>query len=303
MVVRLSGDLPDGSPFRTDDDHEEQTDIGLLTARFRARIGAVQLPTLRTLHPEVRTLIARAERLEARWSSSSFASEYLSPLKTPRERRRLQFINGLLLIAEQFGQGGYLRTEHRNIRTHLTFGGATVECRVEYETSGAPDTLSVKLHGSDVARGAEFSDTKGSRVEDQLGDIVVEVARIGVDIRRWLDRYDAQLRERLAQEADERKQQEDLAAAAAAEREQRQVAQRRLTFLLRAANNMTRAASIRNMVASVQGFARQQGSLGEDWVKWALAAADSVDPTKNGDLETSIRDHASIAPRSDRGEQ
>lgn len=212
-------------------------------------------------------------------------------MKTPRERRRLQLINGLLLIAEEFGHGGYLHSEYRRVRAHLSFGGTPVECHFEYRDSSTPDVLSVKLHGNDVTRGAEFTDRNGSRIEDQLADIVVEAARIGVDVRRWLDRSNAEFRERLAREAIEQKRQASIETEAAAKREREQGVRQRQIKLLRAAKNLARANDIRAMVVSVKSFASEQGTAGEQWIEWALAQADAIDPTKNGNLEASILDH------------
>jgi hypothetical protein len=145
----------------------------------------------------------------------------------------------------------------------------------------------------DVRRSWEDSD--GTKLEDQLDDIVVQLIIAGELQYRELvqSRYQWRLERKAELEEEERRRKEEEERLG---RERQVKAQReRLERLLNEASALRKAGEIRAYVEAVRGASalasdRLSPERLEVWIAWALDEADRIDPIRSGRFIGDVKD-------------
>jgi len=279
--------------------------IEALTARLRKRLGHVTVPrNFSRVHPAIAPLLKKDEKLRQEAANSSFSFSWNQPkFDSPFERRRLLFLNGLFLGFARVGGRGWVRgNDARELAIYM--GDASVSFQLEGPAQGrrsgrsssasseARETLCLTISTAhDAVPGIRFSwrDEDGSKLEQQLTDIIIGMAVAGEHLhRKWLEQQAAWARQR-QEEAEreakrrkaeeERRERERIAALEKAKRD----------ALRRDAKAWREANDIRAYVEAVRRSAASPESI-EDWARWALLEADRIDPIVSGRALESMRE-------------
>jgi hypothetical protein len=276
--------------------------------RVRKMVGKVSGRSLVRSHPLIVGLLEEDDRRRERQRGSSFDFSSEAPLfDSPFERRRLRVLDRLFLALQRHGFSPWVKDKqarevgvqvgHHNVGFSLD----RVTQRLRVPRSGSPHTPTTKAREklrltilpwdrtTDIA-GKYWEDAEGTKIEDKLTEIVVELIVTGeAHYRRaaqayhdwWIERRaELEEKERRRKEEEERLERERLAKLEA----------ERLERLFTAAGNWRRAADLRAFVGAVKEA--KQNTLDpleknrlERWVSDALAAADRLDPLREGHLQ------------------
>lgn len=281
----------------------EGESIEVLTERFRKRLGNVSAPrNLKNVHPTIARYLAKDE--EHRQKKLSERYYWREPqFESPFERRRLCFLNSLLLGFAKVNCGGWIRGE--NAREHSIFiGNMPVEFTLDRvgqsyggRRSGAvvsvkEERLCLTLSQYEPPKDLRirWEDEEDRPLEDQITDVIVGMA-IAAECfyRQWIDRqieWERQRREQAEREArkrkedDERRERERLAALKKAQ----------IDSLVEEAELWRTARHIREYVSAVLNTVTDVDPPGlAEWHKWATAVAAEIDPIVSGRARKSIR--------------
>jgi hypothetical protein len=277
-------------------------DIDTLRERVRGDLGRVEVqPTWDGAHSEVRRLL----RTDAGRQERQRRTSVKFPWEAPRfdavlGQRQLRILNAIFLGVVrvggkgQVGGGDRLETRIFVHGTSVAFSLAAIATETRTSKRGAsPSTdpagrlrLSIlNVLGSDRDR-ISWQDEKGASLETRITDIAVElIATAEINYREacirrhlWVSEKRDAIRERLAENR--------RVAQVAARTNAAAVGKARLDNLLGMASDYRQARAIRLFVAAMRrrcrdgdGFLALDGF--EDWCRWALAEADTLDPAKN----------------------
>ncbi len=282
-------------------------DMPEILAKAHVLVGKVTVPKqLDKTHPAIGKLLeADAVRIKA-LSASTYSWD--KPLfESAFEKRRLRVLNALFLSFQRAGAkpslsgkegrdlGVVVGSQHFSLT--LDRLGAQRDYRsVTVRNEHGSDTLVLGIPtGSD---GKSFhlvwQDQQGNSLEKQLPEIVVELIVEGERQyrRHAAQRYEwaLQSRQRIREEA--KRRQEALEHATKERRIRRE--KERVRGLLRQAVEFRKANDIRAFVEAIQSSGHDGSSLASshlvDWVNWASAEADKIDPVKNGRLIAHMHD-------------
>jgi hypothetical protein len=269
-----------------------------VVARARQIVGKVRASSsLANPHPVVAKLLQEDEKRREKQKADSFLSSYYAPIfDSPFERRRLRFMNGLLLGLTRAGGRVSLRgKEGQEVGvtigdTHLGFSlGPLKAPPVTYPPKQLPANEKMKLQLGWYQPPPEiqslWTDGDGQVLEDQIEEIAVSLFAYAEWGYRWgiQRRYEyrverkRELEERIRKQKEEteRKERARIEKAAADRRER----------LISDAGAWRRAAEIRAYVEAQ--LARWSDTDAEimsgiqSWAEWARAEADTMDPLRS----------------------
>lgn len=249
--------------------------------------------------PMVRKLLAADEKRRERQRQSAYPSTWDAPLfESPFEIRRLKVLNAIeLALARVGGRLDYSGNEARSLTVKV--GEQVMVLELDHPTAkanrwgqwstrpGPVDILRLELKARHTEGPGKlvWIDGKGGKLEDNLTEIVVTLAYSGeVQYRRSLLAHHAYLLKRRADneaEVAKRRAEAELQA-----RERRLKAQQeRRERLFGQAKDWRAAQDIREFVSRVLASRDDTPNELQAWAAWALAEADTLDPTLNGSLE------------------
>ena len=275
-------------------------DVALVRDRVSKIIGKVSVArALTARHPAIEHLIAEDEARRKKQLNASYAYSWEAPVfDSPFEQRRLRFLNALFLAVARCGGKPEVRgREAREIsltvhqaRVALSLDRPPARRRKAAQAAPGPQRLRFAiLAGYDREERASWQEGEGDRLERFIQEIAVEVVtsaeisyrESSVNVFEWRVRRKAQLEE------DARNRELQI------EREEQQhrqrVEQARIDRLLDEAVSLRRAMDIRAYVDAVRAVvANETASISAEklarWSKWALAAADRIDPVRNANF-------------------
>lgn len=264
-------------------------------ARARQIVGKVRASSsLANPHPVVAKLLQEDEKRREKQKADRFPSSFYAPIfDSPFERRRLRFMNGLLLGLTRAGARVSVRgKEGQDVGvtigdTHLGFGiGPVKPPPVTYPPRQLPVNEKMMLQLGWYQPPPEikvlWTDGDGQVLEDQIEEIAVSLFAYAEWGYRWgiQRRYEHRVERKRELEERIRKQKEE------AERKERarieKAAADRRDKLLAEVNAWGRAAEIRAYVDA--RLARWSDADAETvsglhtWAEWARAEADAMDP-------------------------
>ncbi len=295
-----------GEPGAIDPESES---IEVLTERFRKRLGNVSAPrNFKNVHSIIAKYLARDE--EHRQKKLSERYYWREPqFESPFERRRLCFLNSLLLGFAKVNCGGWIRGE--NAREHsILIGNMPVEFTLDRvgrsdggRRSGAVVSVKEERLGLILSQyeppkdlRIRWEDEEDRPLEGQITDVIVGMAIAAESFyRQWIERqieWERQRREQAEREArkrkedDERRERERLAALKKAQ----------IDSLVEEAELWRTARHIREYVSAVSNAVTDVDPPGlVEWHKWATAVAAEIDPIASGRARESIR---KLVPRT-----
>lgn len=275
-------------------------DLGTVTERARKLLGKVpKTGSLSNPHALIAPLLAEDEQRRQKALTSQWTWD--KPLfDTPMEKRRLRLLNRLFLAFSRCGCPPALRGKEAR-----ELGVSVGDCSVSF-TLDPPGTSRDNPAGSTIRRVKHsdklelnvkwpsmstdiapiptcWTDRNESRLEDQLTDVAIGLLVAGewayrsacIRHRGWLIERKKDVEERLRREQEERDRIER-ARQLKAERDRR-------NKLFSEAAAWRKASEIRNFVSAVASTqqaagADQRQTEFAEWLNWALAEADRIDP-------------------------
>jgi hypothetical protein len=281
-------------------------DMAEIQGRVATLVGKVAVPRqLDKAHPAITKLLeADAVRAKA-YSASSYFWE--KPLFASNfEKRRLRVLNALMLSLQRAGARPSLSgKEGRDIglvvgsqHFSLTLDRQGAPRDYRYVTSrleNGSDILELGIpDGSDTRKfRIVWRDSAENPLERQLTEAVIELIVEGerryranaLNYYNWIMKRREELREEV------RQRQEAVRKANEERRIQRE--KERVDGLLHQAMELRKANDIRNFIQAIMSE-KQSGaidpSLLAEWMSWASAEADRIDPIKNGRLIAPMND-------------
>lgn len=281
-------------------------DMPEILARVQSLVGKVTVPKqLDKPHPAIAKLLeADAARARAMAASTYFWDKPI--FETPFEKRRLRILNALFLSLQRAGaKPSQSNKEGRDLGVAV----GSQHFSLILDRVGAPrdhrNVTSRVGQGSDIMELGipNGSDNKSFRVvwrdqsdnplEKQLSEIVVDLIvegerqyrRSAVDRYKWT----VERRHELREEAKRRKEALDRANEEQRIRREKE----RVQGLLRQAEELRKATDIRNFIGTIKSSSHGSPidpSLLDQWIVWASAEADRIDPVKNGELIAHMND-------------
>lgn len=277
--------------------------VELLTERFKKRLGNVNAPrNFKNVHPIIAKYLAKDEDHRQKMQTERFY--WRKPqFETPFERRRLCFLNSLLLGFAKVNCSGWVRGE--NAREHSIFiGNMPVEFsldrvgqvhggrRSNAVVPGKEERLCLALGRYEPPRDVRlrWEDEEDRPLEAQITDIIVGMAVASEQFfRQWIERqieWERQRREQAEIAARKRKEEEE-------RREQERVAalkKAQIDNLVEEAERWRTARYIREYVSAVLEEVTDLEAPGlADWRRWATAIAEEIDPIASGRAAEAIR--------------
>jgi hypothetical protein len=269
-------------------------------ARARQIVGKVRASSsLAKPHPVVAKLLEDDEKRREKQRSDPYASSFYAPIfDSPFERRRVRFMNSLLLAVARAGGRASLRgKEGQELGvtigdTHLSFTvGPLKPPPATYPPKQLPANEKMKLQLGRYEPPPEikvlWADGDGQVLEDQIEEIAVSLlAYAEWAYRSGLQRqYEYRVERKRELEERTRKQREE------AERRERarieKAAAERREKLMSDAGAWRRASEIRAYVEaqiarwSLDVDAETLDAL-QTWAEWAMGQADQMDPLRRG---------------------
>lgn len=288
-VVQAADPLPSSGPFATKLVPE---DLEELRANEIEAIGRASVPrSLDNAHNGLRELLKKEEKRRIKTETSGY--HWDSPLfDNPLAKRRLRLLNGIFQALSKRGYSGSASERNGEIhagaavgQTHLSIeisivGRHATILRAGYSRPDPDLPASTPLR---LALDATF-DRKGgeSWSDDNAGSLESKIVQIVAGI---IVTAEATFRRSLREE-EERAERQRIAAEQ--RRQERLVARnrKRVEDLLQSGELLRQAQDIRALVANVQTAITEAGNAGskelEDWVQWAKAEADCIDPVRSG---------------------
>ena len=269
-------------------------------ARARRVVGKVRASaSLAKPHPLVARLLADDEKRREKQKSIPYASSFYAPIfESPFERRRLRFMNGLLLAIVRAGGRASLRgKEGQEVGvmigdTHLSFSlGPLKPPPATYPPKQLPANEKMKLQLGWYEPPPEikihWADDDGQVLEEQIEEIAASLFAYA----EWAYRcgvqkaYEYRVERKRELEARIRKQREEAERRERA-RIEKAAAERRDRLISDAAAWRT-ASQIRAYVEaqvarwSLDVDAEALNAL-QTWAEWAMGQADQMDPLRAG---------------------
>jgi hypothetical protein len=266
-----------------------ETTLESVRERIVKTIGKVTIAReVSSWHPAVERLLKNDDKLREKALTSTYVFYWERPqFESPRARRKLQILNALFFATGKFH--GRPRPDRDAVRSCISIYGQHVWIKLAPSKGKNEDeklALSIiDSYGSDRELHS-WSDVSGERIEKRLGEIAIEIVyRAEVSYRKGVERRFEWRKERKAQLEQERRQQK--LAAERAERERIARLQRERTEkLLGQAAAFEQARTIRQYVESIRRATAESPEVPTDrldaWATWALAEADRIDPSSNG---------------------
>lgn len=269
-----------------------------VTARVRTMVKKVIVPRgFDKMHPLVARLLDEHERQQTTVVPTTYSFKPpTSRIDPSSERRRLRIMNGLFLAAQRCGCMPWVR-ERENRETGIRVGQQNVtfilEAVSQRPTAATTKTARSKLRLSipewdletwGAKPGKSWSDAGDMSLEDLLTEITVELIAAGeTQYRRGVHAQHAWFLKRRAEVEEEERRRK-----AEETRQQRErlakLQQERVDRLIAIATNWRRAADLRAFVVAVQEASPNNSDGLKQWMAWALATADSIDPLLTGEL-------------------
>ena len=267
-------------------------------ARARQIVGKVRASaSLAKPHPLVARLLADDEKRREKQKSIPYASSFYAPIfESPFERRRLRFMNGLLLAVARAGGRALLRgKEGQELGvtigdTHLSFTlGPLKPPPAAYPQKPLPANEKMKLELGWYEPPPEikvlWAEADGQVLEDQIEEIAVSLfAYAEWAYRRGIQKgYEYRVERKRELETRIRKQREEVERKERA-RIEKAAAERRDRLIADAAA-WRRASEIRAYVEaqiarwSADADAEILSGL-QTWAEWARGQADEMDPLR-----------------------
>jgi hypothetical protein len=281
-----------------------------LAARVRKMVGKVTVPkTLAKPHRLIARLVEDDEHRRETQQNSPHAWSWDNPVfDSPLERRRLRILNATFLALSRCGMKPAVRgREARELSAQigLSYVSFTLDRVTKRRQPAGADFAKDKSRerlrfqivtrpgATDVRRSWEDSD--GTKLEDQLDDIVVQLIIAGELQYRELvqSRYQWRLERKAELEEEERRRKEEEDRL---KRERQVKAQReRLERLFNEASALRKAGEIRAYVEAVwEASALARSPLPQErlqnWIAWALGEADRIDPIRSGRFIADVKD-------------
>lgn len=287
-------------------------DMTVVIERVKRMVAKAKIPkSLTQPHRLIAKLLEEDEVRRQKQLASQY--EWDKPLfETPFERRRLKLLNGIFTAVERCGMKPSLRgREAREL--HVLVGDKSVtfyldsmqaERQLERERSGygfiaRGERDKIQLGFSDWRYPKEshkkWQDSDQAKIEAHLQEIIEELIIAGETYyREGAIRHHAWLIERKATaEKEERKRKTE------EERKRREhqakLEKQRVDYLLGQSTALRQAGEIRAYVDAVrQANAISDNPMSpgefEQWVEWALAQADRIDPIRSGQYRVRIHE-------------
>lgn len=267
-------------------------------ARARQIVGKVRASSsLAKPHPVVAKLLEDDEQRREKQRSDPYLSSFYAPIfDSPFEKRRLRFMNGLLLAVTRAGGRASLRgKEGQELGvtigdTHLSFTlGPLKPPRAAYPPRQLPAKEKMKLqlgwYEPPPEIRALWADGDGQVLEDQIEEIAASLFAYAEWAYRWgiQKRYENRVERKRELEERIRKQREE------AERKKRarieKAAAKRREKLMSDAAAWRTASEIRAYVeAQIAGWSLDADaetlSALQTWAEWAMGQADQMDPLR-----------------------
>lgn len=298
MSGKLTSELRALIEDRQDED-DSGPELEVLTARFRKRLGRVSAPRdFASPHHDIKKLLDKDEEYRRKMATERW---YFSKPKfdTPFERRRLRILDGIFRAVARVGGSGWIRGEDARelaiyIGDHSV--GFTLDRPVtrrgrQAVSTGGPDQLCIELTHNNPPAGVRvrWQDEEGAKLESQLTDILVGMAVASEHFHR---QRAEQMRawERKRREEEEREAQKRREEAERKERERIVALKKAKVDALKSdAAAWSQAQEIRAYVAAIREDCNDfDPERLEEWSRWALTEADSLDPLTSGRARTRL---------------
>lgn len=276
-----------------------EEDLASVRQRVARTVGkVVRSRDLAAPVPAIRRLLAadaqRSEKFQQDpwpWHAPYFQS--------PFEQRRLRLLDALAKALSR--QGGKVEISGGVARSlRFKVGDQYIDFTLDHPKAkpdqwgrdavqtgpAGPLRLQLKPRWRKDVPKVEWSDAEGSKLEDQLTDIVVSVIVAGEaeyrNFRRSMHRWALERRARCEREVIERREEADRHERERIERE----AKARRDLLLSQAAALRTAMDIRGFVAAVvEQAGEDKAAEFEPWRRWGLGEADRIDPVQKGELQ------------------
>lgn len=302
--VSMSGNLTSELRAIIDNGQDEDdsgTELDVLTARFRKRLGKVSAPRdFANPHRDIQKLLDRDEEHRRKMATERW---YFSKPKfdTPFERRRLRILDGMFKAVGRVGGSGFIRGDDgRELAIYIgdhsvgfTLDRPATRRGRQSVSTVEPDRLCIELTHTNPPIGVmvRWQDEEGAKLESKLTDIVVGMAVASEHFhRQWAEQMRAWERKR--REEEEREAQKRRAEAENRERERIAAFKKAKTDALKSdAAAWSQAREIRSYVAAVRENCHDLDPEHLDrWCRWALSEADSLDPLTSGRARARLSD-------------
>jgi hypothetical protein len=280
---------------------EFQESLESVRERVARTVGEVKVPrTVQSWNSQIERLFKADEQRREKQQASSYPSMWDGPIfDNPFERRRLRILNALSFAVAKFngkisisGRQGrsvcfsfysqYIHVRADEPRRVLRYDGMYFTSPVEKDSKLAFCILKSPM-SADVHHRWEDDDVE--KIETRLSEIYVElVMRAENGTREDAIRHYEWRVTRKAELEEETRRRKIAAEKAERERFQR-LEQERIDRLLKSAAALRTANYIREYVAAVQSAIAGRNGPGipklHEWVVWALAQAERIDPVAN----------------------
>jgi hypothetical protein len=288
---------------------EPDMDVVRLQATALVRKAPLPLRDSHEWHPQIAKLHAADEERARKQRDSVYSFAWEGPLfDKPFEQRRLKILNALFICLTRCGMTPHVSGKYGrdvsvtvgNTGVPLSLDALGAAKRIEEERYGRPfqargDKEGMRLTfsrwSSEERNAPSWEDKTGERLETHLREIAAAIIVFGeqqvretaVRLRDWRIERKADLekaqRKRLAEEERRRRERE-------AKRQQA-----RIDHLLGQAGALGRAEQVRAYVAAVKTLnsstPEPMPSIAlDEWCRWALEQADSIDPVLSGAYKT-----------------
>jgi len=280
------------SPFPPPEFHES---IESVREKCIKAVGNIPYPRLNLkTHPLISKLLN--DDIQRIKESRETGYSWVKPrFDTALQKRKLRLINALFFGANKVSGKPYISISKHDddIKSvSIQFG----ECSVSININPVITKATIKgkkveqTHFKLLLGGYSrfdmdepvWEDSEEQKIENNLSNIIVEML-VGAEKKyraheQWQYAYYFERRQDFINEDIEQQREEERLIREEAEREQ----QAKIDELLLQANNLQKAQTIRHYVAAIQSsqnLSSQQSDI-ENWAKWALEQADTLDPIK-----------------------
>lgn len=283
--------------------------------RIQMVIGQVMVPNKVTAwHPVIQRLLREDEKRREKQRASGYSWD--APLfDTPFERRRLRILNSLFLAINKMNGKPYVYgreygRESREIRIGFYQQYISISLdppkpprrgAVAGEKTTKSEEPALVLTILDAGHSEKslltWQDNGVDRVEQHLTEAAIEIVLTAeVQYRKRALSHHQWLIERRTQLGEEQRQKK-LAAERAERERQIRLEEKRIERLLLDAEAFQQADVIRKYVEAIcsdeRNWEKFEGEKLEQWRRWALGQADSIDPVQDGAFLRAMNDDES----------
>jgi hypothetical protein len=303
------GPIPDAPNF--------QEELESVERRTRDTLGKARfIKSLDHPHDAVRKQLKADDERRQKQLQSRYPMPWDGPIfETPFEQRRLRILNSIMMGVAKAGVRAALRgREARDVSFHVADQVVGLELDAidsfsrnrRYEPFQAREPKArmrlviLNSPGAETERWLwEDSDTR--KIENDIEEIAVRlILSAEIQYREgrvsshewWLKRRGQVIEE--DRQAREKAEREEL-------QRQKRLAQERVDRLLREAESLQKAETIRTYIERVQTIASQQDYdrvAVDDWARWALDVANTLDPVLTGRFLNSTEQETPADPKA-----